>query len=187
MGKSILSQSFILTFNQPCPPPKNNHSYSPSHTSATPLNAIPLTPSPPPPPTYTPLQTTYTFLSTSYTNLQTYTSTRPILKSLVNTVDGVTRYGIDKALNLAGEDVRKHVNSNLPQKIDNKLNPYIHSTLTKTTEAYEQAQKTAAVAKIVKPVVDVAVKVLPVETAKKVSVWIFESAWKYTSGSRIEG
>ncbi|GMH81341.1 hypothetical protein TrST_g1934 [Triparma strigata] len=162
-------------------------SYSPSHSSTSSLNVVPLTPSPPSTPApYTPIQTSLTYLTSSYELLQTSSTTRPYLSSLLKKTSTLTTTASNYALSKAPQKISQHINSTLPEKIDSFVSPYISSCVTFSSSTYSSASETVKVLKDVEPVVKVCAKVLPIETTKKLSVWLGKKVWEYKSGTRVE-
>ena len=72
------------------------------------------------------------------------------------------------------------------KEADSSLNPIITSVASQVKSGYAGAKETLVVLEKAKPVLDVVRKVLPVETAAKVTQWVVKVVLEYKAGSRIE-
>ena len=175
-----LSQSLQL----PCSP-------SFSHAAPNDHQAVPLTPAPPaspPPPEYDVLQTSLTYITSTYSYLRHYS---PTLTPAFSWAENAGKQGVTAAATLLPKNVASKVSeydtfSSALKEVDGSLNPIITSVASQVRSRYASAKETLVVLEKAKPVLDVVRKVLPVETAAKVTQWVVKVVIQYKAGSRIE-
>mmetsp|Transcript_26251 Transcript_26251/g.52342 ORF Transcript_26251/g.52342 Transcript_26251/m.52342 type:complete len:184 (-) Transcript_26251:151-702(-) len=157
----------------------------------SPVKEVPLTPAPPvspPPPEYDVLQTSFTYISSTYSYLRQYS---PTLTPAFSWAEKTSLSGVVAAKTLLPKSVASKVSEYETfdvalKEADSSLNPIITSVASQVKSGYAGAKETLVVLEKAKPVLDVVRKVLPVETAAKVTQWVVKVVLEYKAGSRIE-
>lgn len=107
--------------------------------------------------------------------------TLPSLSGAVEKVEGLTVKVVTYSVGFLPEPAKSAVKDlesfdKSLKKLDERMNPVIKTTTTKTIETYKKAEEKAQVVKAVAPVVHFIGKFLPIETTKTISIWLIKKA-----------